>query len=109
MTLDLSPETPRDLFDNPLGTDRLEFVEFTSPEPQSLARQFELMGFTAVSRHRSKNVLRYRQGDINFILNMEPVGQPADFRADHGPSANAMAFRVKDAAKAFKLAVERGA
>jgi 4-hydroxyphenylpyruvate dioxygenase len=100
---------PADLFDNPLGTDGFEFVEFTSPDPQALKTIWELMGFTAVSKHRSKNVLRFRQGDINFILNMEPVGQPADFQAAHGPSANAMAFRVRDAAKAFKLAVERGA
>ncbi len=99
----------RDLFDNPLGTDGFEFVEFTSPEPERLRGLFELMGFTAVGRHRSKNVLRFRQGDINFILNMEPSGQPADFRQVHGPSANAMAFRVKDAAKALKLAVARGA
>src|SRR5689334_6763500 len=99
----------RDLFDNPLGTDGFEFVEFTSPEPERLKDLFEKMGFTAVSRHRSKNVLRFRQGDINFILNMEPVGQAAEFRQVHGPSANAMAFRVRDAAKALKLAVERGA
>jgi 4-hydroxyphenylpyruvate dioxygenase len=99
----------RDLFENPLGTDGFEFVEFTSPEPERLKGLFELMGFTAVSKHRSKNVLRFRQGDINFILNMEPAGQPAEFRNIHGPSANAMAFRVKDAAKALKLAVERGA
>jgi 4-hydroxyphenylpyruvate dioxygenase len=98
-----------DLFDNPLGTDGFEFVEFTSPEPDRLKRLFELMGFVAVSRHRSKNVLRFAQGDINFILNMEPSGQPAAFRAVHGPSANAMAFRVKDAGLALKLAVERGA
>ncbi|MDE2355558.1 MAG: 4-hydroxyphenylpyruvate dioxygenase [Alphaproteobacteria bacterium] len=92
-----------------MGTDGFEFVEFTSPEPERLKGLFELMGFTAVSTHRSKNVLRFRQGDINFILNMEPSGQPAAFREAHGPSANAMAFRVKDAAKALKLAVERGA
>ncbi|MFZ4608027.1 MAG: 4-hydroxyphenylpyruvate dioxygenase, partial [Caulobacter sp.] len=98
-----------DLFDNPLGTDGFEFVEFTSPEPEALKSLFESMGFTAVSKHRSKNVLRFRQGDINFILNMEPEGQPADFRQVHGPSANAMAFRVRDAAKALKMAVERGA
>jgi len=97
------------LFDNPLGTDGFEFVEFTAPEPDRLKALFELMGFTTVARHRSKNVLRLRQGDINLILNMEPAGQPAAFRAVHGPSANAMAFRVKDAAKALKLAVERGA
>jgi len=98
-----------DLFDNPLGTDGFEFVEFTSPEPERLQQLFELMGFTAVARHRSKNVLRFAQGDINFILNMEPAGQPAAFRQAHGPSANAMAFRVKDAAKALKLAEQRGA
>jgi 4-hydroxyphenylpyruvate dioxygenase len=67
------------------------------------------MGFTAVAKHRSKNVVRYKQGDINFILNMEPAGQPAEFRAEHGPSANAMAFRVKDARAAFAEAVKRGA
>jgi len=99
----------RDLFDNPLGTDGFEFVEFTAPEPERLKGLFEQMGFTAIQRHRSKNVLRFAQGDINFILNMEPVGQPAAFRADHGPSANAMAFRVQDAGLALKLAVERGA
>ena len=98
-----------DLFDNPLGTDGFEFVEFTSPEPDRLAAHFERMGFTAVARHRSKTVVRYKQGDINFLLNMEPSGQAAAFRAGHGPSANAMAFRVKDAALALKLAVERGA
>ena len=104
-----SPAKPADLFDNPLGTDGFEFVEFTSPQPERLKGQFEQLGFVAVSRHRSKNVLRFAQGDINLILNMEPAGQPAAFRAEHGPSANAMAFRVKDAAKAFQLAVQRGA
>jgi 4-hydroxyphenylpyruvate dioxygenase len=98
-----------DLFENPLGTDGFEFVEFTSPDPHVLARLFESLGFTAVSKHRSKNVLRYKQGDINFILNMEPSGQPAHFRGQHGAGANAMAFRVKDAAKAYAEAIRRGA
>jgi 4-hydroxyphenylpyruvate dioxygenase len=99
----------QDIHDNPLGTDGFEFVEFTSPDPLELGRVFEAMGFTAVARHRSKNVLHYRQGDIDFILNMEPRGQAADFRGAHGPSINAMAFRVRDAAQALRLAVERGA
>jgi len=98
-----------DLFENPLGTDGFEFVEFTGPDPEAIARQFEAMGFTAVSRHRSKNVIRYKQGDINFLLNMEPVGQPAQFRGVHGPSANGLAFRVKDAQHAFQEAIKRGA
>ena len=97
------------IFDNPLGTDGFEFIEFTSPEPAKLAQVFSAMGFTAVARHRAKDVLRFRQGGINFILNMEPGGQAAAFRAAHGPSINAMAFRVRDAGKALERAVERGA
>ncbi|MBB5518728.1 4-hydroxyphenylpyruvate dioxygenase [Amphiplicatus metriothermophilus] len=98
-----------DLFENPIGTDGFEFVEFTGPEPDKLARLFETLGFTAVGRHRSKDVVHYRQGDINFILNREPSGQPGAFRNRHGAGANAMAFRVKDAAHAFEEAVRRGA
>src|ERR1700683_4199049 len=99
----------QDLYDNPLGTDGFEFVEFTGPDPQGLGQLFEAMGFPAVARHRSKNVLRYKQGDIDFILNMEPHGQAAEFRGAHGASINAMAFRVRDAAAALRLALQRGA
>jgi 4-hydroxyphenylpyruvate dioxygenase len=99
----------QNMYDNPLGTDGFEFVEFTSPDPLALGKLFESMGFTAVSRHRSKDVVRYKQGDIDFILNREPRGQAAEFRGVHGSSINAMAFRVHDAAKALRLALERGA
>jgi 4-hydroxyphenylpyruvate dioxygenase len=99
-------ENPRD---NPLGLDGFEFVEFTGPDPQALASLFAAMGFTHLANHRSKNVRRYAQGDINFLLNMDASGQVADFRAKHGPSANAMAFRVKDARLAFDEALRRGA
>jgi 4-hydroxyphenylpyruvate dioxygenase len=98
-----------DATENPMGLDGFEFVEFTGPDPDALADLFVKMGFTHVGTHRSKNVRRYAQGDINFLLNMDGNGQVANFREQHGPSANAMAFRVADAAKALKLAVERGA
>jgi 4-hydroxyphenylpyruvate dioxygenase len=98
-----------DQHDNAMGLDGFEFVEFTHPEPEALANLFVMMGFTHVGTHRSKNVRHFAQGDIHFILNMEPVGQVANFRDKHGPSANAMAFRVRDAAQALKLAVSRGA
>jgi 4-hydroxyphenylpyruvate dioxygenase len=84
-------------------------VEFTGPDPEALAGLFTALGFTHMGNHRSKNVRHYAQGDVNFILNMEPSGQSAGFREAHGPSANAMAFRVKDAKQALELAVERGA
>jgi 4-hydroxyphenylpyruvate dioxygenase len=95
--------------DNPMGLNGFEFVEFTGPNPQALADLFEKMGFAHTGTHKTKNVRRYSQGDMNFLLNMEATGQVAGFREQHGPSANAMAFRVADADKALKLAVERGA
>src|SRR4051812_28036576 len=101
-----APAAPHD---NPLGLDGFEFVEFTGPDPDALAKLFTAMGFTHLGNHKSKNVRHYAQGDINLILNMEPSGQAADFRHAHGPSANGMAFRVKDAKQAFAMAVERGA
>ncbi len=98
-----------DLFDNPMGTDGFEFVEYTAPDPQELRALFERLGFPVVARHRRKNVTLHRQGDINFIINAEPEGFGQQFAAQHGPSACAMAFRVKDAAAAFARAVELGA
>ena len=98
-----------DLFDNPMGTDGFEFVEYTAPDPEQLRTLFDRMGFPAVARHRRKNVTLHRQGDVNFIINAEPGGFGQRFAQQHGPSACAMAFRVRDAALAFDRAVERGA
>ena len=98
-----------DLWDNPMGTDGFEFVEYTAPEPAQLAMLFERLGFQAVARHRSKQVTLYRQGDINFVVNAEPDSFGQSFARVHGPSACAMAFRVKDAAAAYKRAIELGA
>lgn len=95
--------------ENPMGTDGFEFVEYASKEPEKLAKLFESLGFTAVARHRRKNVTLYRQGDINFILNAQPNGQAKLFTDEHGASANAMAFRVKDSAFALMRAKELGA
>ena len=97
------------LWDNPLGTDGFEFVEYAAPDPAALGRLFEQLGFTAVARHRSKNVLLYRQGGVNFIVNAEPDSFAQGFARVHGPSICAMAFRVKDAALAYRKAVAQGA
>ena len=95
--------------DNPLGLDGFEFCEFTSPDPDMLASQFEQLGFVAAHRHPAKNVVRYKQGRINLLLNRAPTGQAADFRAAHGPSASGMAFRVADARAAYDHAIAEGA
>ncbi len=98
-----------DLFENPLGTDGFEFVEYAAPDPEMLRSLFERMGFPATHRHRSKDVTRHNVGDVNFIINAEPDSFAQKFAKEHGPCACAMAFRVKDAAFAFEEAVKQGA
>jgi 4-hydroxyphenylpyruvate dioxygenase len=98
-----------DLFDNPMGLNGFEFVEYAAPERGILEPAFAMMGFSHVASHRSKDVDLWRQGDINFILNYEK-GSPAAFYAEeHGPSACGMAFRVRDAKQAYNRALELGA
>lgn len=96
-------------WENPLGTDGFEFVEYTAPDTEALGRLFETMGFTRIARHRSKDVSLYRQGGINFIVNAEPDSLAQNFSRQHGPSACAMAFRVRDAALALRGALAAGA
>ncbi len=98
-----------DLFENPMGLDGFEFVEFASPEPGALEPVFEVMGFTAVAKHRSKDVTLYRQGGINFIINNEKKHPARYFAEEHGPSACGMAFRVGNAHEAYGRALELGA
>jgi len=97
------------LWDNPMGTDGFEFVEYTAPDPEALGKLFETLGFAAVARHRSKTVTLYRQGDVNFIVNAEPQSYAQIFARAHGPSVCAMAFRVADASKAYQRALDLGA
>ncbi|MCM0613202.1 4-hydroxyphenylpyruvate dioxygenase [Marinobacter sediminum] len=98
-----------DLFDNPMGLMGFEFIEFASPTPNTLEPLFEMMGFTKVANHRSKNVSLYRQGEINLVLNSEPKSVASFYAAEHGPSACGMAFRVKNAQAAYARALELGA
>ena len=98
-----------ELFDNPMGLNGFEFVEYAAPERGFLEPACAKMGFSHVASHRSKDVDLWRQGDINFILNYEK-GSPAAFYAEeHGPSACGMAFRVRDAKQAYNRALALGA
>ena len=98
-----------DLFENPMGLMGFEFVEFAAPVPGTLEPVFEQLGFTLVAKHRSKDVVLYRQGAINFIVNREPRSAAAYFAAEHGPSACGLAFRVKDSHQAYERALSLGA
>ena len=98
-----------DLFENPVGLDGFEFVEFCAPEKGVLEPVFEVMGFSRIAQHRSKDVHLWRQGGINLIINYEPKSAAWYFAREHGPSACGMAFRVKDARKAYAYLLDKGA
>ena len=96
-------------WDNPMGTDGFEFIEYAAPDPAAMGEVFERMGFTPIARHRRKNVTLYRQGGINFIINAEPDSFAQRFARQHGPSVCAIAFRVQDAKAAYERAISLGA
>jgi 4-hydroxyphenylpyruvate dioxygenase len=96
-------------WENPMGTAGFEFIEYAAPDPAAMAGVFERMGFRAIARHRHKEVTLYRQGEINFILNADPESFAQRFARLHGPSVCAIAFRVQDAASAYRRATSLGA
>ena len=98
-----------DLFENPMGLAGFEFVEFTAPEKGIIEPVFESIGMTRIAQHRTKDVHLWRQGGINLIVNYEPKSHASFYAAEHGPSACAMGFRVKDAVAAYELALSKGA
>jgi 4-hydroxyphenylpyruvate dioxygenase len=98
-----------DLWENPMQTEGFEFIEYAAPDPGAMAAVFLRMGFTPIARHRHKDVTLFRQGEINFILNAEPDSFAQRFGRLHGPSVCAIAFRVRDAATAYKRALGLGA
>ena len=89
-------------FENPMGIDGFEFVEFAAPADQAeyMHGYFRNMGFTAVAKHRSRAITIYRQGGVNFLLNEDPDSFAADFAKAHGPSACGFAIRFKQPADA---------
>ena len=94
---------------NPMGTDGFEFIEYAAPDPAALGELFRRMGFKPIARHRHKDVVLYRQGGVNFIVNAEPDSFAQRFARLHGPSICAIAFRVQDAAAAYRRAIGLGA
>lgn len=88
--------------DNPLGIEGLEFVEYETAKPQALGQVLETLGFRPVARHRSREVLLYRQGDMNVVVNAHEA--VADT-----PAIAAFGLRVRDAGAAHRHAVARGA
>ena len=100
---------PPSAWDNPMGTDGFEFIEYAAPDPVAMGALFERMGFAPVAKHRHKDVTLYRQGGINFIINAEADSFAQRFARQHGSSICAIAFRVRDAKLAYERALGLGA
>jgi 4-hydroxyphenylpyruvate dioxygenase len=94
---------------NPLGLDGIEFIEFVTAKPQALGQVLEMIGFRPVARHRSREVLLYRQGEMNIIINAHSGGLPRTVQPSDTPVISAIALRVRDAATAYRHALNRGA
>jgi 4-hydroxyphenylpyruvate dioxygenase len=108
----MTKETGRELTidtTNPLGLDGIEFIEYSTSKPQALGQVLEMMGFRPIARHRSREVLLYRQGDMNVIVNAHAGGQARAIRPAEAPVIAAIALRVRDAAAAYGHAIARGA
>ena len=99
-------------FDNPMGIDGFEFVEFAAPAGQvhHLHDYFRKLGFVQVARHKTRPISTYRQGDCTFLINEDPDSFAARFAAQHGPSACGFAIRVKKLAEWARVqALKNGA
>jgi 4-hydroxyphenylpyruvate dioxygenase len=94
---------------NPIGLDGLEFIEYVTSKPQALGQVLEMMGFRPIARHRSREVLLYRQGGLNIVVNAHPRGAQAAGHGGDAPAISAMALRVRDAQAAYRYVLERGA
>ncbi len=96
-------------FENPMGTDGFAFMEFTSPDSDHLIRDFKKLGFTQIAKHPNRDITLYRQGDIQFLMNLEPSSKSTSYAKAHGPSVCGMGFRVQDAKAAYAYALKQGA
>ncbi|MBA4256944.1 MAG: 4-hydroxyphenylpyruvate dioxygenase [Polaromonas sp.] len=94
---------------NPIGLDGIEFVEYATDKPQALGQVLEMMGFRPVARHRSREVLLYRQGELNVVVNAHPSETTGALMSNSQPTLSAIALRVRDARAAHQYVVERGA
>lgn len=94
---------------NPLGMDGIEFIEFATSQPQALGNVLQMMGFAPVARHRSREVMLYRQGPMNLIVNAHPDALPGLSAPASTPVPSAFALRVRDSAQAYRHALELGA
>ena len=95
---------------NPLGWTASSSSSISTSKPQALGQVLEMMGFRPIARHRSREVLLYRQGDMNVIVNAHAGDQPRAVAALGNAGRSRLSrLRVRDAAAAYRHAIDRGA
>jgi 4-hydroxyphenylpyruvate dioxygenase len=94
---------------NPLGMAGIEFIEFATSQPQALGAVLQSMGFMPTARHRSREVMLYRQGPMNLIVNAHFDLPSGASPPDATPTISAIAFRVRNAGDAWRRALDLGA
>jgi 4-hydroxyphenylpyruvate dioxygenase len=84
----------------------IEFIEFCASEEEAaqLSQMLGMLGFAATHRHVRKKVTRWRQGDINLVVNCEPDGFAHSYDTVHGASVCAIGVRVADPDAALRRA-----
>ena len=98
------PEMP-----NRLGIHGIEFIEYATSRPQALGQVLESMGFRPVARHRSREIVLYRQGAMNLVVNAHPDDARVSATVGGNPVISSVAFRVQDALKAHTRCMDLGA
>ena len=76
----------------------------TRKRSSRLSRMFEALGFTLAGRHRSKDVTRWNQNGINFVINSEPDSFARAYDSVHGASVCALGVSVDDVDGAMQRA-----
>jgi 4-hydroxyphenylpyruvate dioxygenase len=111
MNAQVNPGMQVTTFENPMGIDGFEFVEFAAPagRAEELHALFKRMGFTAVLKHKARPITVYRQNMVNLLVNEDPDSFAAEFAAKHGPSACGFAIRFRNSAtEVLEAVVDNG-
>ncbi len=84
----------------------VEFIEFAIDEIAAPSFEAVLagLGFHKAGIHKSKEVTRWRQGDINLVVNTEKEGFAHSFNITHGTSVCAIGLKVDDATQTLDRA-----
>jgi 4-hydroxyphenylpyruvate dioxygenase len=84
----------------------IEFTEFAANETEAkqLETLFTQLGFVPAGRHRTKEVTRWRQNGINFVINSEPDSFARGYDSVHGASVCAFGLSVENVSSALSRA-----